>query len=661
MKSSRNIKPSNFTLRLNCVVIFLLLILTSKSYISQSKNEIIREVEINNQTFTESFEYSTSNNQLIKNGQYKLYNVENDSLNNLLFKSSVLNGNFKNNEPDGIWTISKGNYEMTKEIIFDNRTYAYKTNGFEFSAKGNFENGKKVGIWNFNNWEVKSSNVTDTLSHVSMNFNNDKIAGKIVFEDKDFFIEINLDENGFAQGKWSYYQYNDNKKKLLRKELIFENNTLKEKVLYDFQKTHQIVFDNESIDNLNVVTLPLDANFFRILKLKTIISNQNSIFRNDLMDETNQLYLESIHFINSLDSIFKIVSKSSLTPNIKVNLHQYNFSKNEIEFFDILAFKVKQIDSTLNSVFSDPQIKLAKISNQNIYRNLSILKAIDSSIIKPIDSIVNLYQNGTLAYLNRNLLVNYFLNLNHKIDISFDNQTEAYHYDPNSQFNSTEPIENLIFFFDEIQSEITSVLDQIEKFIFQVRKENRLVEKESQLLKLYEKIIYLNDNSKSSQLNDLAGFDVNIKLKHFIDTELKNYNELINPSEKMKMISSYISCFENIDKLILSLQKVPKQKEFIKEKYVKNVFNPYISDYMEEVNKPNIYNTFNNELLPKIFEQLKSMNCYNTHLVSKNFENSYNGMLRILDEDTRKIERKVKKEKDPVKISELLNFNLIFE
>ncbi len=55
------------------------------------------------------------------------------------------------------------------------------------------------------------------------------------------------------------------------------------------------------------------------------------------------------------------------------------------------------------------------------------------------------------------------------------------------------------------------------------------------------------------------------------------------------------------------------------------------------------------------------MNCSNSQYVFQNFENTYNGMLRVLDEDTRKVERKVKKEEDPVKISDLLNFNLVFE
>ncbi len=484
---------------------------------------------------------------------------------------------------DGLWSLSSGYYEVTDETIFDNRRYSYNTNGSEFSASGNFSNGLKNGSWNFNNWIVKSSNISDTLSHVSVNFKKDKIAGDIVFENKDFLIEIKVNADGYADGKWSYYQYNGEKKKTLRKELNFEKNILKEKVLYENGKEHKITFDKTREDNIKTVALDVDANFFKILKLKTIISNQNSNFSDELMDETNNLFLESIHFINALDSLFKNVSENDITPTIKVNLHQYILSEKEVEYFNNLVTKVRSLDSTISLIQNDPQINLAKISNPEIEKNIAILNAIDNNMINPIDSICNLYKNGTLVYLNRTLLVNHFLSLNHKIDLTFNNNLESYNYYPNTKFNSDEPCENLSLFLDEVDSEVTSILDQLDKYIFEVKKEKKLVEKESQLLKKYEYLVHLNDSLKNLDLNKLAGFDLNESIKQFIDVELAKYTELNVVSVKIDQINNYITCFENVEKLINSVQQVPKQIEIIEEKYVENVFNPYISDYMEEI------------------------------------------------------------------------------
>lgn len=649
------------TCRIKHLFVFGLLYSLSSTVFSQRISEISRDIEVNNKIFTESFEYTTSNNQMIKNGQYKIFNIQRDSTLISSFGSSIITGKFKNNQMDGLWTLSSGYYEVTDETIFDNRRYSYNTNGSEFSASGNFINGLKNGIWNYNNWIVKSSNISDTLSHISVNFKKDKIAGVVTFENKDFLIEINVNADGYADGKWRYYQYNGGKKKILRKELIFEKNILKEKVLFQNEKTHKITFDKTRLDNITTVALDVDDNFFKILKLKTIISNQNSNFSDELMDETNNLFLESIHFINALDSLFKNVSDNDITPTVKVNLHQYILSEKEIEYFDNLVTKVRSIDSTISVIQNDPQINLAKISNPEIEKNIAILNAIDNNMINPIDSICNLYKDGTLIYLNRTLLVNHFLSLNHKIDLTFKNNSDTYSYYPNMSFNAEEPCENLSLFLKEVDSEVTSISDQLDKYIFEVKKEKKLVEKESQLLKKYEYLIHLNDSLKNFDLNTLAGFNLDETIKKFIDVELAKYTQLDVVSVKIDQINNYITCFENVEKLINSVQQVPKQIEIIEEKYIKNVFNPYISDYMEEIKKPNIYNKYKTVLIPKMFEQINLMKCSNSDQVSLNFEKTYNGMLNILEENTRKIERKVKKEEDPVKISELLNFNLVFE
>ncbi len=661
MEQVRNIEYRKIRLHVYCMSILLIFILLCQSIIAQTTNEITREFTLNNKKFIESFEYISNNNHKEKNGYYKLLRIQHDSVKNENFESSVFNGNFKNNHPEGIWSLSDGQYEMTNEIVFENHKYANKTNGLEFSCKGIFENGKKEGNWNYNQWKIKDSNVDDTLSHLLVNYKNDKVSGTIILDNKKFLIEINLDDNGLPQGVWRYYLLNENKKKTLIKELFFEDNILREKILYDIDKSYHIVLDTFSLDNTSLVTIPVDDNFFRILKLKSIIANNDLNVRDNLLDETNKLFLESIHFINTLDTIFKNISENTISPSIYAKLYKYNINEKEKEYFNQLTYKVKNLDSIIKSILKTPQINLAKISNVEIEKNITILKAFDSIMLKPIDSIVNLYQNGTLEYLNRPLFIERFLSAGRKIDLTFEHQLDPYFFLPNNKFESSESCKNLILFFDEVQIEITSTIEHIEKFIFQARKENRLFEKESRLLELYESIIYLNKHSIPNQLNTLAGFEVDDIINTFVSVELKNYNELSDATDKMKLIGSYISCFENIEKLIISLKKTPLQNDYIKEKYVKNVFNPYISDYMEEVTKPNIYSAYKEILMPKIFELLKSMNCSNIDLAHKNLENIHNGMLRVLNEDTRKIERKVKKEKDPFKVSELLNFNLMFE
>ena len=111
-----------------------------------------------------------------------------------------------------------------------------------------------------------------------------------------------------------------------------------------------------------------------------------------------------------------------------------------------------------------------------------------------------------------------------------------------------------------------------------------------------------------------------------------------------------------MEKLTLSVGALPAQKEEIEKVYLDAIWNPHLAVIMQEQTKKRITGAYNRFVLPDILNGItNNLNCENAASYNNLLEELYSRMLEMRDEDTSRLERKLKKEQDPQEILELFN------
>jgi len=144
-------------------------------------------------------------------------------------------------------------------------------------------------------------------------------------------------------------------------------------------------------------------------------------------------------------------------------------------------------------------------------------------------------------------------------------------------------------------------------------------------------------------------FEAIDQLKEHAENKLKAYSEIENLEKKLEFGRTLVHCFEDYGKVGERVLKLPEQQRVIHEKYMDAVWNPFIATLMDEMVKKRIVSAYDEVLIPYFLEEVKEgLACEEAKNWMDMVDLTYKQLLILRDEDTRKMERKLKKEKDPI-------------
>jgi hypothetical protein len=273
------------------------------------------------------------------------------------------------------------------------------------------------------------------------------------------------------------------------------------------------------------------------------------------------------------------------------------------------------------------------------------------------------YEKGNLQYVDRDRYIENNINTEEKIAVPvvFNKDTANSIYEINIDSNdSNSPLQKLVSLSEIILSEINQLKEGIGIYVQEIKEEENLLDLEAALLEKYEEVKNLNDSLINVQHDNIAGFNVNSVLRDFAEKLIKDYSNLPTTEEKVAQVEPALACLNQLESLILKLEKVPEETHRFRDAYTNRVFNPYTFTYMEETLKQPIFRSFNEVLLPGIFNNFNILSCENIQGFSKNFDTIFDDMIRNLTQNTRREERKIRKAKSAPKAAEILSLNLHF-
>lgn len=645
--------------RLLLFFIFIVIFVHGNSQQTASKSEI---KVFDDKEYKKEFHFSVIEGDTILNGTFHFYNTIPNHQRNSIFNYLYLSGINSNNVPDGFWKIHMGQAEVQKTGFFNNYLFSTKLNGEEINYSGLIKEGEKTGRWELIKWNYKQSTISDTSLFATIPYQNGIVSGKLKIKKNGNYMEGEVSQTGYTEGTWSYYSNNKKGKKELLEEWVFESGRLKEKINH-LDET-KVSLQVSAQEHRSVIEdIELSENYFKIIELIAKVANENTPFKIIGSTGLYSLFLESLSKLESVDSITFTESNVTFRPIIKTKIESFPYLEEETIFFKKFADQVKLKDSLILLFSNNPNIDLADISSPKVNINLTVLSAIQNQIGTSIDSLLLYHTLNYLTYLNRERFIRENIKFNSKVklDSIVGNQTDSvYIFSQDFQDNSRNTYELLGNYMNYLIDEIRFINDSLDYYLFEIKKEQNLLEKEAELLEKSKNLKQLNDSLVSDFQNELAGFNLTKSISDFIDEELDHYANLSDIEEKATRISMLLDCYIEVEQLILFLERIPNQYFTVKDAYTKEVFNPYTFTNMEEVSKPTIFKSFNKVILPALFNNIDQLTCDRVEAYKNNFSIAFQGMVDLLKEDTKKKERKIKRMKDPKEAAEFINLQLVF-
>jgi len=210
-----------------------------------------------------------------------------------------------------------------------------------------------------------------------------------------------------------------------------------------------------------------------------------------------------------------------------------------------------------------------------------------------------------------------------------------------------------------IQEDLTKMEQEIRNLKKKYQKLGKLIPQEQILYAKYRKIISLFENSDRRSDHNIYHEKLADAVLAYGKQKLNNYNQL-DLSEKEEQLENYISCIEELYPLYPALIKLEEEMEFLDEAFTKKVLNPYTMTDMDERRKNNIFELFEEVILPYLVNDLQeNIACQTVPQKINNFEVFYERLLELRDADTKELELQLKEMESPADLIEL--FELKFE
>ena len=203
---------------------------------------------------------------------------------------------------------------------------------------------------------------------------------------------------------------------------------------------------------------------------------------------------------------------------------------------------------------------------------------------------------------------------------------------------------------DFIAGELNEKLQEQER-------EQELIEVEDRLMKEISDFEQFTDSLQgevAGELDEIIG-----SLKKSANRELSRYSAIGRMADKPAKARELIACIDQMEQLALALAKYPERDLAIEEAYTDEVWNPFTSTTMTERVKKRIVDAYEKVLKPHFFNEIKNnLNCQNTENWKRRIDLAHERMLALSEDNTSRVERKLKNEQDPAVVMQLLNISI---
>ena len=622
------------------------LCLFSSIIIGQEKGQYNGPLKIGPYFGNAKYQYVVTHGDSIYDGPFLFQRSSLETLLKEQDSSFLIKGNFNDSMANGPWQFQFGEFTSESKSEVVDFEYRILVSGTQEKSSGNFNNGVPDGDWTFTTQEIENSEVINTTFHSKITFEDGVPLQNFQIENDSSALVGRLLRNGLAHDEWTSYGT----------DILVDS----ENWFFEEGVLTRINVENDAIrkeipvfmtDHSNYSTIPLDHRFLKLLaiKLESHSINQGQI---------GKLILDNLHQYEKINSILTQLGSSSFAPNMKVRVPYFALDSLQNKSLENIASNYESSSDMALTILSNSHLNIVKRTDKEADFLYEVAKKIKEEYLNPIETYIDLYRDSIISYLdNERITQRLWPNGKPKKDIliKLGEAERTFELSNKDDFDfsgvSLKTVEHIT---EYAKSSLTQILEKLDPKMSDDVQMQSLQELEKDLIKL-NNLLGQRVDSLSGSLSDPYKTSLK-KLIDLADKNLSTYATISNPSEKLTYGKSLKTCLTEISSLSTSIASLPGKRMEIENLYTDDIWNPFMATVMEEEVKKRIVEAYTEILIPYFNESIAdTLNCDQIEPLNDQIIYTNNRMVDLREMDTRKLERKLRRERRPEEVLKLLH------
>ncbi|MBU2974067.1 hypothetical protein [Zobellia sp. B3R18] len=629
------------------LVLFIFLGFLYQSY-GQEKQQYSGPLQVGGYEGKANYSYVVQGQDTLYNGTFQLQSSNLGALVEKEDTSFLIDGNFDKGTPNGPWHFQFGEFQTESESKLVGYEYRVLISGRQEESKGKLVNGIPNDKWTYEVNQIKSSEVEKTLFKSVINFQNGIPQQSFQIENDSTVLIGRFLRNGLAHDEWTSYSANaiDD-----TENWIFKEGVLKEIITVTDGLTNRVpVFGTDK--TYKVVALNLGY----LELLKATISSNGSV---DFSGGVSELLSKNNGYYKKLNDILNEMGPASVAPNFKVKVPFYALDSLQMKTINQIARDYKAAQVISDTLLNNSHLNIVRRSDADAQYRYEVVKKINADFLQPLSTFVKYKEEDILEYMELPKLMQQLWpsgKPNTKIEVVMDTAQNLRTFvlantgEFNFNGNSTKTVAAIAEYAK------LSLQELMESLSDRLTNEARL-----QALNGLEKDLIAANDSLVQKIDSLQpeltlDYKAPLKnLKNLADGLLGDYALLKNPEKKLAFGNKLKVCLAELHELTGVLGDLPHTSLEIEELYQDAIWNPFMATVMQEGVKKRITSAYNEILIPHFLEEATAVNCEKVKPLTEQITHTNKRMVKLREGDTKKLERKLRKEKNPQEVMKLLH------
>ncbi|RZS92264.1 hypothetical protein [Aquimarina brevivitae] len=619
------------------IVVLGLLLIAKTALLAQEKKQYQGYFQIGDYIGLANYEYILANKDTLFDGQFEFQRTNPKALLEKQDISFSIEGQFSRKYPDGYWSFRFNEFKTNRKSSFKDNTYVLNVDGEQFVAFGTFTNGKLDGEWTVKNQRIENSEVENVSFNSVIKFNEGFPQQSFRIEAKELALVGRCLRNGLAHDKWTLYS----------------DNTLGDIESWYFNEGELQLIERlkgraikraapQSAEGATTETITLSEKYFKIIKLQLPLEDVEISAASGI----TALLAKNEKYYQRVDTVLSLLSPANFESRFKVKVSYYPSTAMEDKLKDSLVLYYQRSKKISDFLLSDTQLAIRKLSDKKVASLVNDLERIDERILAPLGQISDYAEENLLNYISNEHLIPRFWKKGKDEFRSYDNYGIELSVDSASAQS--------LLILKDLAKQTFERLDEIrivlERSIDNQEKQAEAIALEEEMILQLDKMTELTRQAQTDTIPEHY-YKALVTLRQDVEDRLSEYANTDDMDQKLALGRKLVDCFtqlETVGKMVLQL---PAQQQEIAEKYTDAVWNPFTATVMDELVKRRIVSAYENVLVPYFIDKIsKGLNCNEASKWIQLIDKTHLRMLAMREEDTRKMERRIRKEEDPLVI-----------
>lgn len=370
--------------------------------------------------------------------------------------------------------------------------------------------------------------------------------------------------------------------------------------------------------------------------------------------------MRSFSRYDSLDIWTKLPGASSVTTPV-ILLKKFPMSRADERKRKEVGELHEEATTLVEIFLGNPLLEVSQYAHKEIARNVKVMEILQDRLQR-LTPCVDRLTHDALLYVDRDQLIPHITPIiTYPSSIDFELKGKPF----STVFDFPSPLlpengslhsihhhtERILQTARELSEETSEILERYKLEVELTEREERLIEKRDSVLAFYKNEAGRDDFNRFHE-RMAEGF---IQLA---TEEFKQYARL-EIDEKLDKILDVQKCYREALNAYEMTARIPLRLERLEEIYTRSVWNAYTFTYMDERIKDRLYRAYENTLLPLVLDDMAThVTCGNLEKKQDNMVNLYQRMVELRDQDTREMEKQLRRASDSETILQIMSLNL---